>query len=416
MYRDTLKLVLIGAVDHGKSTLLGRLVDEARSPVHQEGESSGDLNWPAGIKGNYALYADSLTEEREGLYTLDTTQVVMEIGDRQLILIDVPGHAELIKNMVTGASQAEAALLVVDVSQGICPMTVRHLEVLRLLKISRCVVCVNKMEVVEYDAAKFELLTASLKETLSAYSPQMVEIIPLSALTGENVFRRTKKMAWYRGPTLWDALCSLSQVEVLESKSLHMLLQDHYRFDNDSIYVGRVESGEISRGQQLALYPGGQLCTVRSIEKFGEPSPQRAVKGDCIGLTLEATEIPRAGQMLCSLEATPLVGSALSVTLINLGAEPLETGAEFQFQCASLETVCRLESIEMVGSPQEEDAANGRLPFSEIGEAVLSFAQPLAVERFHDVPSLGRFVLAKTNKTVAGGIIQGGAGGSEGRA
>jgi sulfate adenylyltransferase subunit 1 len=412
--RDTLKLVLIGGVDHGKSTLLGRLVDEARSSTHQTRESSSDLNWRTEIDSNYALYADSLTEEKEGLYTLDTTQVMMEIGDRQIILIDVPGHAELIKNMVTGASQAEAALLVVDASQGICPMTVRHLEVLRLLKISRCVVCVNKMEVVAYDAAKFDLLAASLKETLRAYSLQGVAIIPLSALTGENLFRRTEKLAWYPGPTLWEALCGLSQVKVVESERLRFMLQDHYRIGNDSIYVGRVESGEISRGQQLALYPGGQLCTVRSIEKFGEPSPKRAVAGDCVGLTLAVMGIPRVGQVLCPVEDSPLVGSSLSVTLMNLGADPLEAGAELQFQCASLEAVCRVDAIEPIRLPPEGNVS-GRLLFSEIGEAVLSFDQPLAVERFQDVPSLGRFVLAKTDKTVAGGVIQGGAGGSEGR-
>ena len=409
MDKDNLKLVLLGGVDHGKSTLLGRLVDEARASLHQTEESVD------GVDVNYALYADSLTEEREGLYTLDTTQVVMEVGNRQLILIDVPGHAELMKNMVTGASQAEAALLVVDVSQGICPMTVRHLEVLRLLKIGRCVVCVNKIDAVDDDAAKFELLAASLRETLQAYALPGAEIIPLSALTGENVFRRTEKLAWYRGPTLWEALYQLSQVEVVESRRVRFLLQDCYDGNGDAIYVGRVESGEISRGQQLALYPGGQPCLVRSIEKFGEPQPERASAGDCIGLKLEAGEMPRAGQMLCPAEDPPLIDSALSVTLINLGADPLETGAELQFQCASLETACRVETIERVGPPQESEAVNGHLLFSEIGEAVLTFARPLAVERFHDVPALGRFVLADRNRTVAGGIIQGGAQASEER-
>ncbi len=414
MNRDIFKLVLVGGVDHGKSTLLGRLVDEARSSIHQTGESSNDSNYRTEIDGNYALYADSLTEEREGLYTLDTTQIMMEIGDQQIILIDVPGHAELIKNMVTGASHADAALLVVDVSQGICPMTETHLEVLSLLKISRCVVCVNKMELVEYAPAKFELLAASLKETLLTHGLHAVETIPLSALTGENLFRRTEKLAWYQGSTLWEVLCRLSQVKVAGSERLRFMLQDHYLIGNDSIYVGRVESGEISRGQQLALYPGGQLCTVRTIEKFGEPSPERAGEGDCVGLTLAVMGTARVGQVLCSVGDSPLVGSSLSVTLMNLGADPLEAGAELQFQCASLEAPCRVAAIESIGLPPEGNVSD-RLLFSEIGEAVLAFDQPLAVDRFQDVPSLGRFVLAKTDKTVAGGIIQGGAGGGEER-
>jgi small GTP-binding protein len=413
--KDTLKLVLIGGVDHGKSTLLGRLVEEARAAIHQTGESAADSNGRAGIDDNYALYVDSLAEEREGLYTLDTTQIMMELDDRRILLIDVPGHAELIKNMVTGASQADAALLVVDVTQGISPMTVTHLEVLRLLKIARCVVCVNKMELVGYEAAKFEQLAASLEQTLRAYHLEEVEIIPLSALTGENIFRRAEKLSWSRGPTLWEALCRLWEIKVTGSERLRFMLQDHYRIDDQSIYVGRVESGEIRRGQRLALHPGGQLCTVRSIEKFGEPAPERAVAGDCLGLTLEMQVAPRAGQLLCPVEDTPLVGCALSVTLMNLGAEPLEADAELEFQCASLEVACRVAAIRTVGS-QAKDNVSGRLLFSEIGEAVLLFAQPLAVERFQDVPSLGRFVLAKTGKTVAGGVIQGGAVATEGRA
>lgn len=414
MDRDTLKLVLIGGVDHGKSTLLGRLVDEARASLHQTDESSGDLHGRAGIDENYALYADSLAEEREGLYTLDTTQIMIEVGDRRILLIDVPGHAELIKNMVTGASQADAALLVVDVTQGICPMTVTHLEVLHLLKIVRCVVCVNKMEVVAYDAAKFEQLTASLKETLRAYGLEEVETIPLSAFTGENIFRRTEKLSWYQGATLWEALGRMSQVTIVGQAGLRFMLQDQYRIDDDSIYVGRVESGEISRGQHLTLSPGGQLCKVRSIEKFGELAPERAVAGECVGLILEAEQTPRVGQMLSPAKDLPLISSALNVTLMNLGAAPLEEGAELQFQCASLEAVCRVAAIKPVGSPPKSNVS-GRLLFSEIGEALLSFAQPLAVERFQDAPSLGRFVLAKTNQTVAGGIIQGGACESEGR-
>ncbi|MBV9211903.1 MAG: hypothetical protein JOZ52_14775, partial [Acidobacteria bacterium] len=398
----------------GKSTLLGRLVDEARASLYQSGESSGGLHGSVGIDENYAFYADSLAEEREGLYTLDTTQIMMEAGDRRILLIDVPGHAELIKNMVTGASQADAAVLVVDVTQGICPMTVTHLEVLRLLKILRCVVCVNKMEVVAYDAAKFERLAAELKETLRAYDLEEVGLIPLSAVTGENIFRRAARLSWYHGATLWEALGRLSQVAVTEHAGLRFLLQDQYRIDDDSIYVGRVESGEISRGQRLTLSPGGQSCQVRSIEKFGELAPTRAVAGECVGLILESAQTPRAGQILSPVEDLPLVSSALNVTLMNLGAAPLEEGAELQFQCASMEAVCRVAAIKPVGSPPE-GRVSGRLLFSEIGEALLSFEQPLAVERFQDVPSLGRFVLAKTNQTVAGGIIQGGARESEGR-
>lgn len=407
---NTLNLVLVGGVDHGKSTLLGRLLDESRSQggVAGAGESAG----PAG--GDYALYADSLAEEREGLYTLDTTQAMINVGERRIVLIDVPGHAELIKNMVTGASQAEAALVVVDASQGLCPRAERHLEVLRLLEIDRCVVCVNKIETIGYDAAEFNRLAFSLKATLSGYDLRPAGIIPISALTGENVVRPSERLSWYQGSTLWEALSLLPRSAEFADERPRFMLQDRYLIDDASIYVGRVESGVISRGQRLALYPGGQPCTVNSIEKFGEPSPERAVEGDCIGVTLECGENPRAGQILSPAEVPPLVSDSLRVTLMNLAAEPLEAGARLRFQCGSLEALCSLARVERRGTAGAGWTPEG-LPFSEIGEAVLLFDEPVAVERFCDVPSLGRFVLSTVRKVIAGGVIQGGAGESERR-
>lgn len=405
MDRDAFKLVLVGGVDHGKSTLLGRLLDESR----QSG-NGGDAGEPRGRAGvDYAFYVDSLAEEREGLYTLDTTQVMINVGGRMIVLIDVPGHAELIKNMVTGASQAEAALVVVDASQGLCPLAERHLEVLRLLEISRCIVCVNKIESVGYDADVFGLLASSLKSTLAAYGLRPDEIIPLSALTGENVARPSERLAWYQGQTLLEALRRLPRASEAAGERARFMLQDCYLIDGASIYVGRMESGEISRGQRLALYPGGEPYTVSSIEKFGEPAPERAAKGDCVGVILAGGGSPRAGQILCPAEDPPFVSQSLRVTLMNLGAEPLEAGASLRFHCASLEAACSVASVERHG-PADAGETQGRLLFSEIGEAVLSFDEPIAVERFRDVPSLGRFVLATTEKTIAGGIIQGVAG------
>jgi sulfate adenylyltransferase subunit 1 (EFTu-like GTPase family) len=400
-----MKLVLIGGVDHGKSTLLARLADESRSSIwatENPDELTGQMEWT----GDEVPFVDSLAEEKKGLYTLDTTQVLINVNDRYLTLIDVPGHDLLIRNMVTGASQAEAALLVVDALQGICPMTLRHLEVLRLLKITPGIACITKMETVDYDTTKFELLATSISETLLRFNLPAVATIPVSAYTLENIRRRTEKMAWFRGPTLWEALSDLTTEISAKSKGVRFMIQDHYRLGDRSLYVGRVASGEIGVSQELVLYPDGQLCSVRSIEKFGEPQLERAVEGDCIGLTLATEGTPRVGQLLSPVDDVPLVGSSLAVTLMNLGPEPIETGAELQFQCASLEAICHVSAIE----PTEltsESIAQGLLRFSEIGKAVLSFDQSLAVESFQNVPSLGRFVLAKTDKTVAGGVIQG---------
>lgn len=393
MDSEILKLVLVGGVDHGKSTLLGRLVAES-------GSAGGD---PAG--GAYAFYADSFAEERAGLFTLDTTQVEIDAGGRRVVLIDVPGHAELIKNMVTGASQAEAALLVVDASQGLCPAAERHLDVLRLLEINRCVVCVNKVETVDYVAAEFGRLAASLSDALSTYGLRAEEVIPLSALTGENVVRPSERLAWYQGPTLWESLRRLPRSAGPGRARARFMVQDTYLVEDAPMYVGRVESGVITNGQRLALYPGGQACLVSSVERFGEAVQESAAAGDCVGLRLECGVAPRAGQILASAEDPPLVADSLRVALMNLAAEPLEVGAKLHFQCAILEAACTVGAIETAA----------RLLLSEIGEAVLSFDEPVAVERFRDMPSLGRFVLARDKKTVAGGVIRGGAGESEGR-
>lgn len=399
-----LKLVLIGGVDHGKSTLLGRLAHETGARNVSEDNKLA----------SYSCYADSLTEEREGEFTLDTTQVLVDLGGRQTLLIDVPGHTQLIKNMVTGASQAEAALVVVDVERELLPDAQKHLAVLQLLEIRECVVAVNKVDAISYHAERFGQQVLAVASVLAAHDIRPYEIVPVSALTGENISRPSSRLCWYQGPTLCEAIGSMPSVSQGGRERVRFLIQDRYSIDGRSVHVGRVETGYVSCGQRLAFYPGARPCTVRSIEKFGELQMDGASAGDCVGLVLEDDWGNCDGHILAPADDPPIVTRTLRVTLINFCGEPLEEGMGLHFQSAGFEAECCVVAIScrVMANNDLRDTRPSQLYFSEIGGAVLSFAEPATVERFRDVPSLGRFVLSIGNKTVAGGIVVGNDAGS----
>lgn len=393
------KLVLVGGVDHGKSTLLGRLAHETGACNLRED------NQPT----SYAYYADSLTEEREGEFTLDTTQMLVDLGGRRTLLIDVPGHTELIKNMVTGASQAEVALVVVDAERDLLPDARKHLAVLQLLEIRDCVVAVNKVDAISYDPERFRQQALAVASVLADYDIRPYEIVPVSALTGDNISRRSSRLCWYQGPTLCEAIGSMPSVSQAGRERVRFLIQDQYSIDGRAVHVGRVETGYVSRGQRLAFYPGARPCTVRSIEKFGEPQMDGASAGDCVGLVLEDDWENCEGYILAPAEDPPIVTRTLRVTLMNLSGEPLEEGMGLHFQSAGFETECCVVAIScrVMANNGLRDTRPSRLHFSEIGGAVLSLVERATVERFRDMPSLGRFVLSAGNKTVAGGVVIG---------
>jgi len=307
-------VVLIGHKDHGKSTLIGRLLLDTKSIKESRIKEIKEVDESDGKQFELAHLVDSFYQEREREMTMDTTRVLLKGKKRNYQLIDVPGHAELISNMLTGAAGAEGALLVVDITEGIKPQTIRHLEIAKLLGIEQLAVVVNKMDKIFYQEKKFEETTEKLREILNkiGYSLKDTYFFPVSAWEGENVIKKSKRMTWYQGPSLMEFLESEVKEPVsFENLPLRFLVQDKYSEGQDEILVGRVESGILKTRQEILFLPENKKVRIISI-RDSEGELKEAAAGQNIGITLSKNFNISRGAVGSCLDSVPKVSDHLS--------------------------------------------------------------------------------------------------------
>jgi len=428
-----LRIVVVGHVDHGKSTLIGRLLhDSGALPDPPSGGLGSDLEW--------ALLLDHLREEREQERTIDSTQAFFATSKRVYRIIDVPGHREFLKNMVTGAAQADAAILVVDVEAGVLEQTRRHVAMLAMLGQRQVIVTINKMDRVDGRRQAFEIASSSTLALLDQMGIVAHRVIPISARHGWNLASHPPSggLEWYRGPALFDALDSLRPPAPLLHQSLRFPVQDVYDLNarngstgilpaedstgilpvNRRILVGRIESGRLAAEQTVMCLPSGRAARITSVEKFLE-NRGSAEAGECIGLTLEepleshagCLPYPPAGvrgDVLCDPSSLPPVARRFEANLFWLSDRGWKQGDPLVLRCTTQEAPCRIESIrQRIDSSTfeiiETDAA--RLDATEVAHAVLAVERPIVVEEFTGGSPLGRFVLIKNQELSAGGTI-----------
>ncbi|MCR4404971.1 MAG: GTP-binding protein [Candidatus Acetothermia bacterium] len=411
--RESLRFVLVGHVDHGKSTLIGRLLCDtgalALDRLEEAKAAARALGAEAGAE--LAFLLDHLQEEREGALTIDTAQSFFSTPARDYVLIDAPGHAEFLRNMLTGASQADAAVLIVDVSRGVQEQTCRHAYLLAFLGVKEVIVALNKMDLVGYAEAPFRRLEGEVEALLQAVGLAPKFSVPISARAGENIASPSSLMGWYRGPSLLEALDALPGPVPPEDKPFVFPIQDVYDLEGKRVAVGRVEAGVLRPGAKARLLPGGAVVKISSIERF-EEQPAAAHPGEAVGVTLEgpAPAALARGQVLCPPGAEMAVTTSFEARLFCLAEAGLKKGEELTLRLATQEVPARLEaisarldsaSLEVV----ERDATV--LGSLEAGQARLATAEPLVATRFSDLQPLGRFVLARGEEICAGGIITG---------
>jgi translation elongation factor TU len=422
--RESLRFVLVGHVDHGKSTLIGRLLYDTGSialdRLEEAREAARAYGYGAEARAEFAFLLDHLREEREGALTIDTAQTFFSTPARDYVLIDAPGHAEFLKNMITGAAQADAAVLIVDVSRGVQEQTRRHAYLLSFLGLEEIVVALNKMDLVSYAEAPFRAVEEEVGALLKAVGLAPRSYIPISAREGENIAGKAGKMAWYRGPTLLEALDSLPGPLPPEDKPLVFPIQDVYELEGKRIIVGRVEAGVLKAGMKARLLPLGEMVTLESIVRWSPKlglcanEEDEAHPGESIGLMLKELVPLDRGDIICQPgpggEDEPHLTTGLQAHLFCL-AGPLKRGEELILRLATQQVPARLEEItERLDSASlavlERDArALGAL---EAGSVRLATDQPLVATRFSELRQLGRFVLARGRggeEISAGGII-----------
>ncbi len=404
--KDTLKFVIAGHVDHGKSTLIGRMLFDTESLPPDKIEDMKKFSKDLGRENEFAFLLDHLQEEREQGVTIDTTQIFFETAQREYVIIDAPGHVEFVKNMATGASQAEAAVLIVDAGEGVQEQTRRHANILSMLGIKQVIVVLNKMDLVDFKKKNFEAVREDMEKFLRSIGISPNYYIPISAIKGDNVAKKSKNMSWYQGPTILEALNSFKE-KAVENKPLVLPIQDVYKIGSKRVSVGRIESGEIKAGEEVEVLPGNRTTTVKSIEKFLE-SPMKAGPGENIGLLTKDPLFIERGNILCRADQEPDFVDNFEASIFWMGKRPLREGQTLFLKCATQEVLATIVEIKKrIDSSNlkivAEDAE--KLENLDLGEVIIKTKAPMAITKFQDIEEMGRFVLMEDENICAGGII-----------
>lgn len=398
-----LNIVIVGHVDHGKSTLIGRLLYDTGSVPEEKLKEIENTCAMLGHKMEFSYVADALEEERRKEMTIETTQTFFKSSKRDYTIIDAPGHKEFLKNMVTGASQAEAAILIVDVTRGAEEQTMRHAYILKLLGIDRVILAVNKMDLINYDKKEYTRVARQCEEYLKTIGITLQHMIPVSAYNGDNVVKPSQRMNWYKGPTILEALDSLDVIRI--EYDFRLPVQDHYTINGDRVYVGNILSGCISRRSKVTVYPWGENAVVKEILTF-EGRLEKACRPKAIGLILSGFS-PKRGDIIAR-GGRPTVANNMRSTILCLIGEVREDES-YLFRCTTQEVKCKVRRIEDKVDVEtlERLSSTGVLKQAEIGTVYIEFEHPVVLEKVIVLPELGRFVLLKNGIIVAGGIYYG---------
>jgi sulfate adenylyltransferase large subunit len=408
MENEDLKFVIVGHVDHGKSTLIGRLLYDTKSLPASKLEEVERISKELGREVEFAFVMDHLQEERDQGITIDTAQTFFQTDRRDYVIIDAPGHKEFIKNMITGASQAEAAVLIVDAEEGVREQTRRHAYLLGMLGLEQVAVVINKMDRVGFARERFEEVSAETDRFLRALGIRSMHVIPISAKLGDNVAQRSGGMGFYDGPTVLEALDAFRVLPRPTEKPMRMPVQDVHKVGDKRMLLGRIESGTLRAGQEVVFLPSGSTSRVRTIEKFMEPPLESASAGESVGVTLDDALFVERGEVACPPDSRARVTDTVPASVFWMSRQPMAAGEALKIKCATQEVPAKVHRIaRRIDSSTleviEENASE--LQNNEIAELTVETKSPVAFETFYDVAELGRFVLVRGHDIVAGGII-----------
>lgn len=407
MLRKQLSIVFVGHVDHGKSTLVGRLLYDTKSISEDRIEELRKASSVTNNELEFAFLLDHLREEREQGITIDTTQTFFHTKNREFRIIDAPGHVEFVKNMITGASQADSAVLIVDANEGVQQQTKRHAYILSLLGIKNLIVVINKMDKVDYSQTVYDKVVCDMRALLDQLDLSSQYFVPVSALKGDNICSCSEKMDWYKGNILIDILEQFDESEEKEENFNVFSVQDVYRVGDKRISVGRVEAGKICVGDEITVIQSNQTTKVASIEVFGKEKTE-AVCGECIGLIFENSIFVDRGNVLYSGKSSLKLTNKFNASIIWLGEKPLAINETCTIKCDVQEVRGKIVNIISkinTGSLGAEEKESDNLNYLDAAEVEIETKDKLAITGFNQLQSLGRFVIVTDSNINAGGII-----------
>ena len=338
----------------------------------------------------WSFLLDALQTERDQGITIDTTQIRFRTRSRDVVLIDAPGHAEFLRNMITGASQADGAVLIIDALEGVRDQTRRHGYLLHLLGVKQVAVVVNKMDRVDFSAQRFNAISEEI-----------------SARDGDGVAEHTPRIGWYTGPTVVEALDALEPARPLEALALRLPVQAIYKFDDRRIVAGRIESGHLAAGDEIVIMPAGKIARIKSVESW--PVTQLTGKlgaGRSVGITLDRELFIERGDIIAHTGKSPRDTRRLRARIFWLQEKPLAKGDQILVRLGTREARATVVAIEKAIDPGAlSNAENTAIARNHVGEIDISLAQPIAADAYADNPRTGRLVIEVNGRIAGGGLV-----------
>ena len=411
--RERLSVVIGGHVDHGKSTVIGRLLADTGSLPDGKLDQVRSLCARTGRPFEYAFLLDALKDERAQGITIDTARVFFRTAARDYLILDAPGHVEFVRNLVTGAARADAALLVVDAAEGVRDNSRRHGYLMAMLGLRQLGVLINKMDLVEYREDAFRRLADEYTVFLDGIGFRPGHFVPVAAREGANLAARSALMPWYTGPSVLEVLEAFRPEAPPASAPFRMPVQDVYKFTGDGddrrIVAGTIEAGAVRAGDELVFYPSGKRGRVRRLEAFARPPVAEAAAGEAAGFTLEEQIYVARGEVATRAgEPHPAVTTRLLVGLFWLGKEPLRCGRDYLLKLATARVPVRVEAIH-----RALDVATlaSRAPATtvlrhEVAECTLALGRALAADTPDVALATARFVIVDDFEIAGGGLVR----------
>jgi len=409
---ERMDIVAVGHVDHGKSTVIGRLMADTGSLPEGKLDQVKAMCAANARPFEYAFLLDALKNEQAQGITIDTARCFFNTPKRHYIIHDAPGHVEFLKNMITGASRAQAALLVIDAHEGVRENSKRHGYILSMLGIRQIAVLVNKMDLLGWDQEAFDAVTREYADFLARLGVLPLRFIPVSARDGANIAARATEAPWYDGPTVLEQVEAFKPLDDDLERPFRMPLQDVYKFtasgDDRRIFVGTIETGRIHPGDEVVFLPSGKRSTVATIEALSGPRPDEAYAGQATGLTLETQIYAKPGELLVRAgEPAPEMATRLRANVFWMTTAPLVRGRRYVLRVGAARVPVELESVISVLDASELESVTGaaQVERHDVAEVVFRTTRPVAFDRADTLEPTSRFVIVHGYDTAGCGII-----------
>ena len=403
-----LRLVIVGHVDHGKSTLVGRLLSDTGSLPEGKLDFIRNICKQQGKDFEFAFLLDALQEEQEQGITIETSQIFFSTAKRKYVIIDAPGHKEFLKNMVTGAADAEAALLLIDANEGVQEQSRRHGYILKLLGLTQVAVVINKMDLVGYDEKVYTNIKSEYTGFLDSLGIEAKEFIPVSAKLGVNIATLKDEILWYKGTTVLNMLDQFEKRPLQDHLPFRFPVQDVYKFDERRIIAGRVESGKVKTGDRVTFFPSHKQAVINSIEAWGVPEkPTSATSSESIGFTLDEQIFVERGDVCTLMDQLPIVSTTFDANVFWMGKRHLEKGRKFVIKLNTQEVECEVLEFKKAIDASTLETLTGQnyIAKNDVAELTLKTRNPVAFDLFGSIATTGRFVLVDGYDVCGGGII-----------